>query len=359
VTVGPAPVVPAASSFELRLRPNKIGSVCSPFHLGPYVTVLKEPVAEEGTAIAVRVLTSRKEYGHVELPSGRQARLVPGDLLIGVLGSRAALRGFCGRVPRDIRAGDTLHLLNMGGVIGVSEGNHAGLGAPIQLEVLGTPMRGGKVLRLQDFAIDAAEPPAEAKLPPVLLLVGTCMNAGKTTAAAVITRHVRKLGRMVHAGKVTGVAAIKDLQLFEDNGAGRTLSFLDCGLPSTCYRDDVVGVARTLLAELSEESPDLVVLEMGDGLLGEYGVDDVLADPAFARHVAGAVLAAHDLVGAVAAADRLKGYGIRTLCVTGPCTDAIAATTRLRAMGLRAANVLMDPDEVCRLTVDEILGVRP
>ncbi|MFM2161342.1 MAG: hypothetical protein RLZZ383_854, partial [Pseudomonadota bacterium] len=24
-----------------------------------------------------------------------------------------------------------------------------------------------------------------------------------------------------------------------------------------------------------------------------------------------------------------------------------------------AANVLMDPDEVCRLTVDEILGVRP
>lgn len=340
--------------FELRLRPHKVGSVCLPFQLGPYVTVHQQPVAEEGAAIACRVLTARKEYGHLELPSGRQARLVPGDIIVGVLGNRAALRGFCGRVPTSVALGDTLQLLNMGGVIGVAEGAHAGLGSPIELEVLGTPMRSGRILRLSEHGIPSTLPIPE-RVPPVLLLVGTCMNAGKTTAASVITRDVRRRGRMVHAGKVTGVAAIKDLQLFEDNGASRVLSFLDCGLPSTCYRSDVVQVARTLLAHLSRESPDLIILEMGDGLLGEYGVDDVLADPEFSRHVKGAVLAAHDIIGAVAAADRLRGYGIEVKVVTGPCTDNTAGTRKLGTMGLAAANTLMEPDEVCRLALSGLV----
>lgn len=340
--------------FELRLRPHKVGSVCLPFQLGPYITVHQQPVAEEGAAVACRVLTARKEYGHLELPSGRQARLVPGDIIVGVLGNRAALRGFCGRVPTSLKLGDRLQLLNMGGVIGVAEGAHAGLGSPIELEVLGTPMRSGRILRLGEHAIDGALAMPE-RVPPVLVLVGTCMNAGKTTAASVITREVRKRGRMVHAGKVTGVAAIKDMQLFEDNGASRVLSFLDCGLPSTCYRSDVVEVARTLLAHLSREAPDVIILEMGDGLLGEYGVDDVLADPVFSRHVHGAVLAANDIVGAVAAAERLRGFGIRVSLVTGPCTDNAAGTRRLASMGLAAANTLMDPEEVCRLALADLI----
>ncbi|HMV68146.1 MAG TPA: hypothetical protein PKA64_14960 [Myxococcota bacterium] len=340
--------------FELRLRPHKVGSVCVPFDLGPYVTVHQQPVAEEGAAVACRVLTARKEYGHLELPSGRQARLVPGDIIVGVLGNRAALRGFCGRVPTSLALGDRLQLLNMGGVIGVAEGAHAGLGSPIELEVLGTPMRSGRILRLSEHGIDPALAMPE-RIPPVLVLVGTCMNAGKTTAAAVITRDVRRRGRMVHAGKVTGVAAIKDLQLFEDNGASRVLSFLDCGLPSTCYRSDVVQVSHTLLAHLAREAPDLIILEMGDGLMGEYGVDDVLADPVFSRHVRGAVLAAQDIIGAVAAAERLRAFGIEVKVVTGPCTDNTAGTRRLASMGLRAANTLMEPDEVCRLALSGLL----
>jgi hypothetical protein len=343
-----------SAAFEMRLRPNKVGSVCSPFHLGPYVNVLQEPIAEEGAAIACRVLTARKEYGHLELPSGRQARLVPGDLIVGVLGNRAALRGFCGRVPTSLKCGDTVHLLNMGGVVGMSEGEHAGLGSPIELEVLGTPMRGGRPLRLSEHAIDAAvalpENPA-----PVLLLVGTCMNAGKTTAASVVLRNVRRTGGVVHAGKVTGVAAIKDLLLFADNGASKVLSFLDCGLPSTCYRHDVPDVARMLLGHLAQESPDLIVLEMGDGLLGEYGVDDVLADPLFVKHVRGAILAAHDVIGAVAAADRLKGYGVDVKLVTGPCTDNAAGTRKLEALGLRAANILVEPQRATDLAIEGML----
>jgi hypothetical protein len=325
-----------------------------PFELGPYVTVHQKPIAEEGAAVACRVLTSRREYGHLELVSGRQARLVPGDLIVGVLGNRAALRGFCGRVPTHVEAGDTLHLLNQGGVIGESDGSHAGLGDPIELEVIGTPVRRGRGLRLSEHAIDPAIPLGDS-LPPVLVIVGTCMNAGKTTAAAVITRYLRSRGRLVHAGKVTGVAAIKDLLMFMDNGATRALSFLDCGLPSTCYRDDVPDVAQTLLAHLAQEAPDLIVLEMGDGLLGEYGVDDVFADPRFSRHVAGAVLAANDVIGAVAAAERLRAYGIETRVVTGPATDNAAGTRRVEACGFEAANTFMNPGLMCQLATEGLI----
>jgi hypothetical protein len=351
-----------STEYDLRLRPNKVGSVCLPFQLGPYITVHQHPVCEEGAAIACRVLTSRKEYGHLELTTGRQARLVPGDLIVGALGARAALRGFCGRVPTSLKAGDVVHLLNLGGVIGISEGDHAGLGKPIELEVIGTPIRNGRGLRLREHAIERTTVLPE-KLPPVLVLVGTCMNSGKTTAAAVIMRYLRRRGKIVHAGKVTGVAAIKDMLLYSDSGSHRTLSFLDVGLPSTCYHDDIPEVALTLLAELAEESPDCIVLEMGDGLLGEYGVDEVLADPRFAGRLHGAVLAANDVIGAVAAAERLKACGIPVLCVTGPATDNAAGTRKLEAHGLQAANIFMNARKACELATagivppgDDVLG---
>jgi len=300
----------------------------------------------EGASIACRVLTSRSDYGHLELPSGRRAPLVVGDVIVGVLGNRAALRGFCGRVPESVERGGTLQLLNQGGVIGRAEGGHAGLGLPIQLEVLGTPLRGGKPLLLEDHGIEWADA-VPASGPPVIMIVGTCMHAGKTTAASVLTRYLRGRDRIVHAGKVTGVASIADLHLFADHGASRTLSFLDCGVPSTCYRNDVPAIAATLLERLAEESPDVLLLEMGDGLMGEYGVDEVLSDPAVAARLHGAVLAANDVVGAVAGAERLRGWGIDVKVIVGPATDNAAGARRLTATGLTAANVLVDPARFC------------
>tara|TARA_Y100001968_G_scaffold212492_1_gene195663 strand:- start:933 stop:1934 length:1002 start_codon:yes stop_codon:yes gene_type:complete len=328
--------------------------VCQPFELGPYVTISQETLAQEGAAIAARVLTARKDYGHLELGSGRKARLVPGDIIIGVLGSRAALRGFCGRPPSELRPGDRLQLLNQGGVIGLAEGSHAGLGAPIDVEVLGTPVRQGKPLLLSDYGLEVrSELPAA--LPPVLLIVGTCMHAGKTTAAAVITRYLRGMGRVVHAGKVTGVASIGDLLMFADNGAEQTLSFLDCGIASTCYRDDIPQVARTLLSHLAEEKPDLIVLEMGDGLLGEYGVDSVLADETLRDAITGVVLAANDTVGAIAAAEQLQQAGLKVRVVVGPATDSSVGPKALGRLGLDSANVLLEAKRVCVLATAGML----
>jgi hypothetical protein len=153
----------------------------------------------------------------------------------------------------------------------------------------------------------------------------------------------------VHAGKVTGVASIGDLLMFADNGANKTLSFLDCGLPSTCYRDDIPQVATTLLAHLADESPDLIVLEMGDGLLGEYGVEAVLENAAISNAVTGVVLAANDTVGAIAAAEHLAEVGLEVRVVVGPATDSAVGATSLARVGLDSANVLLEAQRVCAL----------
>ena len=337
----------------LRLRLDKVGSACTPLALGPYVTINPEPVCAEGTAIVCRVLTARRDYGHLELVSGRQARLVPGDIIVGVLGNRAAMRGFSGRVPQSLAKGDTLHLLNQGGVVGVSAGGHVELGNPLELEVLGTPVRLRTPLRLDDHALDwDLEIPAPA--PPVLVVAGTCMNSGKSTAAGVIIRALRTQGKIVHAGKVTGVACYRDLMRFADNGARRTLSFLDFGMASTCYRDDTPPMARAMLAHLMNESPDVIVLELGDGLMGPYGVDEVLEDAVFSSYVTVAVLAANDLVGARAGAQQLEDVGIPVGVVTGPATDNAVGRERLQPLGLQAANIFREPEEVCRLAIDPL-----
>lgn len=336
-------------SHTLRVRPDKIASVCSPFELGPYVSLRREPVAEEGAAVVGRVLSINPQYGQLELRSGRPALLVPGDLIVGVLGARAALRGFCGRVPTSLSAGDELWLLNKGGVIGESDGATVGLGQPIRLEIIGTPERDDKPMRLQDYAMERCDALPE-RLPPVLLVAATCMHSGKTTAAGAVIRYLTSHGLRVHAGKATGVAAIADLLSFSDNGAQLTLSFLDVGAPSTCYREDVPAITRTLLAHLAAEQPDAIVLELGDGLFGAYGVDAILDDAELAGATSTALVAANDIIGGWAAAERLRERGIAVAAVTGRATDNAAGRNKLRELGYPAANIFQQADEIYERT---------
>src|SRR6187549_695629 len=117
---------------------DKIGSATSP--LGLAKTVALVPSSEStkaGDVVVVRALTDSATYNMLELPTGRLAKINPGDLLIGVLGRRRALKGLVGDVPAAVQSGDELHLLNMGGVIGCCTGHHSSLGDAITLEVKG------------------------------------------------------------------------------------------------------------------------------------------------------------------------------------------------------------------------------
>jgi hypothetical protein len=133
---------------------DKIGSATSPLNLGRTVAVVPSSGSPRaGDVVVVRALTDSATYNMLELPTGRLAKINPGDVLIGVLGRRRALKGFVGDVPATVNAGDGLHLLNMGGVIGSCTGHHSSLSDAIQVEVIGLASdEHGRVMNIADAA---------------------------------------------------------------------------------------------------------------------------------------------------------------------------------------------------------------
>ena len=82
-----------------RYRVHKIGSVVYRLGLSKDVEVTSRLEGRSGNAIVVRALHEKRVYSELELENGRMSKIFRGDLLIGALGRRRALRGFAGDVP--------------------------------------------------------------------------------------------------------------------------------------------------------------------------------------------------------------------------------------------------------------------
>ena len=82
---------------------DKIGSVVSVLGLQRQLAVVGERRrARVGDAVVVRALTDSATYNQLELPSGRLAKINPGDVVVGALGRRRALKGFVGMKSRGV-----------------------------------------------------------------------------------------------------------------------------------------------------------------------------------------------------------------------------------------------------------------
>lgn len=338
--------------FTRRIRLDRIGSSTTPARVGELVEVAPEVEVREGAVVVGRVLTESRSYGNMELPSGRLAKVVRGNLVAGVLGARQALHGYMGEVPTKVEVGDVLSLLNMGGVIGVCDSPNKDLGPPMQIEILGGVIRDGKHLNIKDFALPRVES-LSPDGPPLVLLLGTSMNSGKTFAATEIIRGWVQSGLRVGAGKLTGVAALRDTLSMSDNGAIATASFLHCGLPSTVNAQDLASVGRTVVHELERANPDVIVLELGDGIIGGYRTRDILVDPDLRGRTAARVFCAGDLVGAWGGVTYLEGIGHRPEVISGPVTDNAVGTRYIqRELKVDAINARLDPHELARVTAN-------
>ena len=301
---------------------DKIGSATSPLALAKTVALVSGGGSTKaGDVVVVRALTDSATYNMLELPTGRLAKINPGDLLIGVLGRRRALKGFVGEVPATLQNGDELHLLNMGGVMGLCTGHHSSLGDAIKLEVIGLACdEAGRVLNIADAALPVRTTLGETA--PIVMIAGTSMNSGKTYAATELIKQATRAGLRVAAGKLSGVACLRDTLNMADHGAVTTASFLDCGLPSTVDVADLAPSAKAIIARLNEAHPDLIVIELGDGILGGYSVDTVFADAELLEATAAVVFCASDYVGAWGGIELLRQRGVEVNVISGSVTDS-------------------------------------
>jgi hypothetical protein len=305
--------------------------------------------SEEGVVVVVEILTSKANYNTLELASGRMAKVNKGDIVVGALGPRRALFGYSGHVPKTLAAGDVIQMLNIGGVLGICDSVNPDKGKPFDCRVLGVVLhfpylgeRIGVPARAGYRKLDL-NAPLDTHGVPVVALAGTCMEAGKTAAACSIVSRMRHRGMVIDCFKATGVSLRRDILAMEDAGGRNSMIFTDLGVITT-NRQVGPALTRTMISELSAKRPDAIVFELGDGMLGAYGVDSILEDEALRRAFTGVVLSANDPVAAWGGVKLLRErFQIEPCVVTGPATDNAVGVELIREqMKVPAFNALTD-----------------
>jgi len=270
------------------------------------------------------------QHTRIEQPSGRRAQLYPGDEIIVCYGNRYAPDQFEALVPEHL---EECCLVAAGGIAAQLLSRHRSMKHPTVIQPLGLLADdAGHRLNLMDWALPRM--PSALHRPHTLAVVGTAMNAGKTTTAAHLIRGLVQTGHRVGAAKVTGTGAGGDRWTLLDAGAERVLDFTDAGHAST-YRvalPQVEMILHQLIAHLASEPLDAVVLEVADGLC-QTETARLLASPAFARRVDGVVFAAGDALGARAGVEWLRRHALPVWAVSGlltasplACREAEVAT---------------------------------
>lgn len=318
-----------------------------------------------GEVILARV-TSIGHHKRLESPVSRRQILFPGDEIVVAYGSRYAADQFLAMVPEDL---GPLHLAAAGGLASRVIEQHAGVGAPTQIEPIGVlrdeqgPVTLARAATHHTLRGITARTDRPAHHVPVIAVLGTSMNSGKSTVLAQLAHGLAAAGLRVAAGKATGTGAGNDYNLFLDAGAHRVLDFTDFGHSSTFQVDyeEVRDLFLSMADELAggAERPDVVLIEIADGIYqGE--TTQLLADEEFGRVVDRLAFSAGDALGAVGGVSVLGGLGRTPSFVSGVVTSSPLATAEAR----RALEVPVVPTfdlgtaEVARGLVAELLEER-
>ena len=328
----------------VRLWVDKISSATLNVELRREVRLDERIVAKSGYVVVGRIHGEKAVYNQLEDVHGRLVLLHDGDVIAGVLGHRNALQGYSGVVPDSVQVGDRLQLLNTGGVIGRCTSENPDVGRPFDVEILGAVLvfpqfedRSGVPAHIGMNAVDCTGQGVPDV--PLIFVAGTCMNSGKTVAACQLLKQLSKRRMAVGGCKLTGVSLRRDTLRMADYGAKWSVSFNEAGIVSTS-NETAVPMAQGLMRHLSAAGAEVVVAELGDGILGEYGVAPILSDSALMGQTAAIVMCANDPVGAWGAKRVMQEkFDLAIDVICGPATDnAVGTDFVTRELGIRAIN---------------------
>jgi len=279
--------------------------------------LLQDRAPQPGDLALARV-DAIAQFTRLQLASGRRSQLYVGDRVLVCYGHRYALDQFEAEVPDNL---DRCHLITAGGVAGRMLSRHPRLKRPTGLTPLGLLAdRSGHPLNLRRYGLAAARLAGQAEK-PVLAVLGTGMNAGKTTAAAALVRGLTRAGLRVAALKVTGTGSGNDLWALEDAGARLALDFADMGYPSTFRlpEAEVEHLFDRLVTCADAGAVDVTVVEVADGLL-QPETAALVASDRFSARVGGILFCAGDALGAQAGVRWLEQRGLPVAGISGAVT---------------------------------------
>lgn len=313
-------------------------------HFSSVARLTVDEVRPQAGDLVLAEITSLGQHTRLELPDGRRSQLYVGDRIVVTYGNRYAPDQFEAEVPADM---GPCHLVAAGGIASRLIGKHARVKAPTRIKPVGLLAReDGRALNLRDWSVEARSIPKS--LPPVIVVTGTAMNAGKTTAAASLIKGLQYAGMRVGAAKVTGTGAGGDFWQMKDAGAVEVVDFTDAGYATT-YQvapNDVEKIFVRLLSHLGGMHLDAIVVEVADGVL-QMETSELLMSSAFAFYCQRMIFAAGDALGALAGAQWLQQRGLRVDALSGAFTASpLAVREASTALGLPVLGKksLSDPD---------------
>lgn len=286
-----------------------------------------------GDYVIVEMLDDGPASYSLETADGSLVGMSPGDRMVGALGTRAATLEVVGDW-REITDDLEMQTLTAAGVLGVCTSAALQSAELANVRYVGHAFRDGERSRMKDFVTPSGSGRLEA---PVVLIIGTSMDSGKTVAAVAAVRELVAAGRRVAGAKVTGVGRLRDILAMEKVGAEPIMDFVDVGLPSTVVPpDEYEHSLKLLCSKISASQPEVVVVEAGASPLEPYCGD--VAMKVLSDNVVMTVLCASDPYAVLGV---MKAFGIKPDLVSGRSTSTEAGVRLIEKMtGVRALNVI-------------------
>lgn len=303
----------AALAIQHRLRNCKSSYAVRNIDLSQIQGLTNDRAPRAGDLVLARIDRLR-QHARIELPSGRRAYLHVGDEVLLLYGNRYATDQFEARVPDDL---GPCHMVAAGGIAARMISRCSAVKPATEITPIGLLCDDkGEVVNLRRHCLPLQ--PLSCREVPVLAVVGTGMNAGKTTMMANAIYAFKQQGISVAAGKLTGTAAGPDSWKYRDAGAVAVLDFTDFGMASSFGESlaRLKAAAQSIVASLQQQQPDLIMLELADGLL-QTETAQLMQDAELQRLVDGWLLAATDAIGVTAGAQLMRTIGCPVVAVGG------------------------------------------
>ena len=210
-------------------------------------------------------------YSELDVVPGYDVPLAVGDRVILVAGERASTTSMGGIPPSfDLLAGDTIHLLSVGGIAGRMTSKPAEDRGPTIVRYLGSVIASDTVVSVTDRIGEVTDPIST----PIVVITGSSAEIGKTRAACVAISALRKKDHEVVAVKLKGTGRMRDLLSYRRAGAAAWFDFVDAGLESTYNQSrGVVQAAADRVIGAASSKGSVVVAELGGDFLSGGGLE--------------------------------------------------------------------------------------
>ena len=266
-------------------------------------------------------------HGRVETALGARMKLYSGDRIVCAVGNRYAtsLLEAVGEI-----SGERIDMISASGLCGRVTMRSRDANAPTRLRVLGQAFVDGTPVNLRSFGLAPAS--VSRNEPRWVVVVGSAMDSGKTTACASLIHGLSAAGHAVGAAKLTGTASARDYGSFRDAGAVPVFDFLDAGWASTagCSAADLNLTLKVLTGHLRAAGCQWAVLEIADGLL-QPETHTLLELMSATLGSCELFLTVNESLAAVAGVERLGRLGYRPVAVSGLVTNSPLARREVEA----------------------------